>query len=99
MEQADRIEHIGGDPAVVDALFLLRTTRKIRSNATLQVNNVIYETDYSLVGSTVQVRYEPDWIGQPHRKLPLYVDSIHVGGMLRLSNYTTMPSNAGLRVG
>ncbi|HHY15435.1 MAG TPA: transposase [Firmicutes bacterium] len=78
MEQADRIEHIG-DPAVVDALFLLRTTRKIRSNATLQVNNVIYETDYSLVGSTVQVRYEPDWIGQPHRKLPLYVDSIHVG--------------------
>lgn len=31
MEQADRIEHIG-DPAVADALFLLRITRKVRSN-------------------------------------------------------------------
>jgi len=78
MEQSDRIEHIG-DPAVVDALFLLRITRKVRPNATLQVNNVIYETDYSLAGSRVEVRYEPDWIGQPHRKLPLYVDGVHVG--------------------
>ena len=78
MEQSDRIEHIG-DPAVVDALFLLRITRKVRSNAALQVNNVIYETDYSLAGSRVEVRYEPDWIGQPHRKLPLYADGIHVG--------------------
>jgi putative transposase len=78
MEQADRIEHIG-DPAVADALFLLRITRKIRSNATLQVSNMIYETDYSLAGSTVEVRYEPEWLGQSHRKLPLYVDSIHVG--------------------
>jgi putative transposase len=60
MEQADRIEHIG-DPAVADALFLLRITRKIRSNATLQVSNMIYETDYSLAGSTVEVRYEPDF--------------------------------------
>jgi putative transposase len=74
----DRIEHIG-DPAVADALFLLRITRKIRSNATLQVSNMIYETDYSLAGSTVEVRYEPEWLGQSHRKLPLYVDSIHVG--------------------
>lgn len=78
MEQADRIEHLG-DPAVADALFLLRITRKVRSNATLQVNNAIYETDFSLAGSTVEVRYEPDWVGQPHRKLPLYVDSVHVG--------------------
>jgi len=51
----------------------------VRPNATLQVNNVIYETDYSLAGSRVEVRYEPDWIGQPHRKLPLYVDGVHVG--------------------
>ena len=78
MEQADRIEYIA-DPAVADALFLLRSTRKVRSNATLQMNNVIYETDYSLAGSTVEVRYEPEWIGQPHRKLPLYIDRIHVG--------------------
>jgi putative transposase len=42
MAQADRIEHIG-DPAVVDAVFLLRSTRKVRSNATLRINNVIYE--------------------------------------------------------
>lgn len=78
MEQADRIEYIG-EPAVVDALFLLRVKRKVRSNATLQLDNVIYETDYALVGSTVEVRYEPEWVGQPHSKLPLYVDGIHVG--------------------
>lgn len=78
MAQADRIEHIG-DPAVVDAVFLLRSTRKVRSNATLRINNVIYETDYSLIGSTVEVRYEPEWVGQAHRKLPLYIDGTHVG--------------------
>ena len=78
MEQADRIEHIG-DPAVADSLFLMRITRKVRPNATLQLNNVIYETDYSLVGYKVEVRYEPDWIGLPHRKLPLFVDDVHVG--------------------
>lgn len=78
MEQADRIEHIS-DPVVADALFLLRVQRKVRSNATLQLNNVIYETDYSLAGSSVEVRSEPEWIGQPHRKILLYVDDIHVG--------------------
>ena len=64
MEQADRIEYIG-DPAVADALFLLRAPRKVRFNAILQVNNVIYETDYSLAGSTVEIRYEREWIGRP----------------------------------
>jgi hypothetical protein len=78
MEQADRIEHIG-DPIVADSLFLMRITRKVRSNATLQLSNLIYETDYSLVGSRVEVHYEPDWIGLPHRKLPLFVDDAHVG--------------------
>ncbi len=78
MEQADRIEYIG-DPATSDALFLLRINRKVRPNATLLINNTIYETDYSLVGSTVEVRYEPDWIEEPHRKLPLYVENVHVG--------------------
>lgn len=78
MEQADRIEYIG-DPAVADALFLLRAQRKVRSNATLQIDNVIYEADCSLAGSTVEVRYEPEWIGLSHRKLPLYVEDVHVG--------------------
>lgn len=49
IEQADRIEYIG-DPGVADALFLLRVTRKVRSNAALQINNAIYEMDYSLAG-------------------------------------------------
>ncbi|NLL87602.1 MAG: transposase family protein [Firmicutes bacterium] len=97
MEQASRIDHIG-DPTVVDALFLLRTTRKVRPNATLQVSNMIYETDYSLAGSTVEVRYEPEWLGQPHIKLPLYVDSVHVG-KLHSFNYMTMLSDAGRREG
>jgi hypothetical protein len=37
------------------------------------------KTDYSLIGSTVEVRYEPEWVGQAHRKLPLYIDGTHVG--------------------
>lgn len=78
MAQSDLIEYIG-DPKAVDALFLLRVKRKVRSNATLQIDNVIYETDYTLVNSSVEVRYEPDWIGQPHRKLPLYIDNLLVG--------------------
>ncbi len=78
MEQADRVAFVQ-DPPQLDALFLLRIQRKVRSNATLQLENVLYETDYSLVGSTVEVRYEPEWIGTPHQPLLLFQQDVQVG--------------------
>src|SRR5690554_6588874 len=78
MEQADRIEHIG-DPAVADALYISSSEVEVHYNDTLQIHNQIYEMNYSLDGSKVEIRYDPDWIEQHHVKLTLYVDSVHVG--------------------
>jgi hypothetical protein len=59
--------------------FLLRVSRKIQHDATTQVENVLYETDPRFIGKRVEIRYEPEWINDVTKALPIYDDNKKVG--------------------
>lgn len=59
--------------------FLLRTTRKVQSDATIQIENILYETDSKFSGHRVEVRYEPEWLNDIAKVLPLYEDGKKIG--------------------
>jgi hypothetical protein len=59
--------------------FLLRVSRKIQHDATTQVDNVLYETDPRFIGKRVEIRYEPEWINDITKALPIYDDNKKVG--------------------
>lgn len=59
--------------------FLLRVSRKIQHDATTQVENVLYETDSRFAGKRVEIRYEPEWINDVTKALPIYDDNKKVG--------------------
>ena len=63
-----------GDKNHVDEIFLYRVSRKIQHDATTQIDNVIYETDPALSGKRLEIRYEPEWIGNALKELPIYLD-------------------------
>jgi hypothetical protein len=58
----------------VNEIFLYRVSRKIQHDATVQIQNVIYETDPALAGKRLEIRYEPEWIGNALKELPIYLD-------------------------
>ena len=59
--------------------FLLRVTRKVQSDATIQINNILYETDMKFAGRRMEIRYEPEWLKDITKILPLYEDGKKVG--------------------
>lgn len=59
--------------------LLLRVSRKVCHDATIQVDNVLFETDSCLAGKRLEVRYEPDWILDITKKLQLYDDGKCIG--------------------
>lgn len=59
--------------------FLLRVSRKVCHDATIQVDNVLFETDPCLAGKRLEIRYEPDWLLDQTRKLQLYDDGKCIG--------------------
>lgn len=59
--------------------FLLRITRKIQPDATTQINNILYETDSKFTNKRVEIRYEPEWLNDINRVLPIYMDANKVG--------------------
>lgn len=59
--------------------FLLRITRKIQPDATTQIQNVLYETDSRFSGKRVEIRYEPEWLNDITKALPIYEDGKRVG--------------------
>ncbi|MEG3069750.1 MAG: Mu transposase C-terminal domain-containing protein [Candidatus Syntrophopropionicum ammoniitolerans] len=78
MSQADRIK-LFSDPSLLDEHFLLRAQRKVNHDATLSLDKILYETDASLAGSRLEVRYEPQWLDNPARPVFLYQDGAKVG--------------------
>lgn len=78
MSQADRIK-LFSDPSLLDEHFLLRAQRKVNHDATLSLDKILYETDSSLAGSRLEVRYEPQWLDNPARPVFLYQDGAKVG--------------------
>jgi hypothetical protein len=59
--------------------FLLRITRKIQPDATTQIDNILYETDSRFSSQRVEIRYEPEWLNDVTRSLPIYEDGKKVG--------------------
>jgi transposase InsO family protein len=63
----------------INECFLLRVTRKIQPDATTQIDNVLYETDSRFTGKRVEIRYEPEWLNDVSRSLPIYIDGKKIG--------------------
>jgi transposase InsO family protein len=59
--------------------FLLRITRKIQPDATTQIENILYETDSRFSGKRVEIRYEPEWLNNVTKALPIYEDGKKAG--------------------
>jgi hypothetical protein len=78
MSQADEV-NMFPDPALLDEYFLLRVLRKINHDATLSLENVLYETDQKLANTRLEVRYEPQWLNNPARPVFLYREGTKVG--------------------
>lgn len=85
LKQADEVKVIT-DTRVLDEHFLLRVTRKVNHDATVALENLLFETNATLAGKRVEVRYDPEWLSQPDKTLLLYIDSKQVGEA-KLVNY------------
>lgn len=78
MSQADRIK-VFTQPALLDECFLLRVERKVNHDATLSLENVLYETEQKFANTRVEVRYEPQWLCLPNRPVFLCKDGQKIG--------------------
>lgn len=78
MSQASQIK-LFPSPVLLEEYLLLRVTRKVGHDATLSMNNILYETDQSLANSRVEVRYDPEWLSSPTISLPLFKDGEKIG--------------------
>ena len=67
------------DRGLIDEIFLYRVSRKIQNDATLQIDNILYETESCFAGKRMDVRYDPEWIGDENKKLPIYFDGKKAG--------------------
>ena len=78
MSQANQVT-IFSNPAVLEEYLLLRIKRKVNHDATLSVDSILFETDQSLAGLRLEVRYDPEWLKTPTISLLLYKDGLKVG--------------------
>lgn len=90
--QVSKVKMIS-DPRWLMEAFLMRTTRKVNHDATLQMGKALYETDQRLSGMRVEVRYDPTWLIQTKEPLLLYMDGKKVGE----ARYVNFRDNAYVR--
>jgi len=67
------------DLRLVDEIFLHRVSRKVQHDATIQIENTLYETEPAFANRRLEVRYAPEWLGDEAKKLPLYLDGKKIG--------------------
>jgi len=67
------------DRDIIDEIFLYRVSRKVQHDATIQIDNILYETEPCFAGKRMDVRFDPDWLGDENKKLPIYYDGKKVG--------------------
>ncbi len=78
MSQSERVK-LFPDPNLLDEYFLLRAKRRVKHDATLSLDNILYETDEGLANSGVEVRYDPEWLLNPNKPILLYHEGKKVG--------------------
>jgi len=78
MSQADKLR-LPSDRRAIDEAFMLRVSRKIGHDATTQLDNVLYETDSVFAGKRMELRYEPEWIGDAAKTLLIFHEGKAVG--------------------
>lgn len=59
--------------------FLYRISRKVQHDATIHIANILYETEPHFSGKRLEVRYDPEWVGDDTVRLPLFMDGKKVG--------------------
>jgi transposase InsO family protein len=78
MSQADRVKLIAR-PDMVDEYFMLKVNRKIKHDATLSLENILFEAPSHLANSRLQVRYDPEWLLDKQHPVLLYKDDQKLG--------------------
>jgi hypothetical protein len=78
MSQVDNLK-LPTDRRVIDEIFLHRVSRKVQHDATIQIDNVLYETEPCFAGKRMDIRFDPEWIGDENKKLPIYNDGKKAG--------------------
>ena len=78
------IDNIGRVKLVTDRnqlneSFLLRISRKVCHDATIQVDNTLFEVDSCLAGKRLEIRYEPEWLKEYTKPLKLYDNGKFIG--------------------
>jgi transposase InsO family protein len=73
MSQLDSLK-LPTERGLIEEIFLHRVSRKVQHDATFQVDNILYETEPCFAGKRMYVRYDPEWVGDEDKKLPLYFD-------------------------
>jgi hypothetical protein len=61
MSQISRV-NMCGDIDMLNECFLIRVNRKVNKDATLKVENILYETEEKFKGMRLEVRYDPQWL-------------------------------------
>ena len=67
------------DRDIIDEIFLYRVSRKVQHDATIQIANILYETEPCFAGKRMDVRFDPEWLGDENKKLPIYYDGKKAG--------------------
>jgi transposase InsO family protein len=67
------------DRQLLDEIFLYRVSRKIGHDATVQINNILYETEPRFAGKRAEIRYDPEKLGDETTPLGIYHDGKRVG--------------------
>ncbi|MDA8227118.1 MAG: DDE-type integrase/transposase/recombinase [Desulfitobacterium hafniense] len=78
MSQVNQIT-IFSTPPLLDEYFLLRVQRKVNHDATLSIDNILFETTPELASTRIEVRYDPEWLSKPNQPLLLFQEGQKVG--------------------
>jgi len=78
MSQVDNLK-LPTDKGIIDEIFLHRVSRKVQHDATIQIDNILYETEPCFAGKRMDIRFDPDWVGDENKKLPIYFDGKKAG--------------------
>ncbi|MBC7196712.1 MAG: DDE-type integrase/transposase/recombinase, partial [Deferribacterales bacterium] len=84
MAQVSRVKLIT-DIEQLNENFLLRVSRKVASDATLQVEKILYETEQRFAGMRLEVRYDPEWLKNFSMPILLYHEGKKVGEAYRVN--------------